>query len=265
MSPDSNDARFGGGPALTPAVEEAAWAALTGEASADELDALLDEVAETPDTGLALEALADDILTLRCLGDADLRGHLAGEAAGLGDIEDNDVDAILNDSIEQLRESTSRWAGFRAWVRRPGAWGGAMLLAAAVSVFVLLPPAPEYSSTWQNGAAQMRGAPAQVGTYEHTNVAKLVVRPGPGEAFERPQVKVFVGPKGGALREPASFRAQQGTTGAVRISLPITEDMAPGTHTVVVLLGDDLSWATPDRRAWWWTRVETELEVVVDP
>ena len=137
-------------------------------------------------------------------------------------------------------------------------------MAAAVLVMVMLPPAPDYEATWRNGAAQDRGEPVQVGSFEVTNVANLVVRPSTAATFERPQLKVYVSPEGEPLREAPQFRAQQGTTGAIRISLPITEDMPVGTHTVVVLLGRDLTWANPDLPAWWWTRIETRLEVIED-
>jgi hypothetical protein len=139
------------------------------------------------------------------------------------------------------------------------------LLVAVTMALVVLPPAPDYSSAWRNGAAQMRGERSQLGTYEVTNVANLVMRPGAAGGFARPQVRVWMGRKGGNLVPAEGVRLRQGTTGAIRVSLPITEEMGAGTHTVVVLLGKDLSWADPSLPAWWWSRVDTELVVVEDP
>lgn len=265
MKPDPS--RFGSGPPLSESNEQAAWALLTGEASEDQLDDLLDKAAADPDVAEALEAMADDALTLRSLGDADLRQHLAGSCDGLAAFPDGEADEELDAAIAKLQASRSSWERFVAFAtpgKRRRMWGAAVALAAAVLLMVMLPPAPDYEATWRNGAAQNRGTPVQVGSFEVTNVAQLMVRPSSSAAFERPQLKVYVAPEGEPLREAPKFRAQQGTTGAILISLPITKDMPVGTHSVVVLLGTDLTRATPDLPAWWWTRIETRLEVLED-
>ncbi len=174
------------------------------------------------------------------------------------------AEASLDDSIAQLEQNTTRPSGHPKRRGRPRAWIGAALLVIGILGMVQFPPAPDYSSTWRNGVVSTRDNRIQPGTYTVPSAASLVLRPSASNGFARPQVKVWVGPKGQRLMPADRPRLRQGTTGAIRVTLPISTKMSPGTHTVVVLLGKDLSWADPRLPAWWWSRVDTEMIVTAD-
>ena len=257
-------------PSPTPdARHSAAWDFVTGQLADAEAERFTEALEADPAVVDALLDASDDLVHLRALGDAELRGLLAGAdapalaAADLLALE-SDPDARLEAALGAGAPGARAWDHFRAWMRRPSGWGLGLAVAAALALLIIKAPSepvPDYSAAWRNGASATRAETGVKGRYLVGNVADLVLRPEGPAAPEHPEVRVFVGPRGGAL-VPVAAETEVGQTRAVRVMLEITPELGVGTHRVVVLVGADLDGVDPETDLEGWARVETSLTVV---
>lgn len=217
----------------------------------------------------ALEEAAEDVVLLRCLGDAGLREQVVG--AGVPGLSadvllglDHDPDARLDAALAAASARTSAWDRFRAFAGRGSArWVAVALAAAMVLLVVGRPQAPvgDYDAAWRNGAAAVRAESGERGRYLVGNVADLVVRPEGSDVLVDPEIEVFIGLRGGAL-QPLAAETEVDATGAVRVFIDVTDALGLGTHRVVVLVGRDLAAADPETDTDDWARVEASMRVV---
>ena len=246
-----------------------AWAFLTGSLDSDQADTFLSDAESNTDTLEALLDTGEELLQYRSLSDAHLRADRVGAHVDGLDVDralaaEHDPDQRLEAALADGKTRATAWRRFRRFTRRPALGIPTVLIAAAATFFIAVQrpaPVPDYTGAWRNGTSAVRAVSGDFGTYVVGNEADLVIRPVAPMTSSSPEVRVYLGQNGGALA-PVIAETELGRAQSVRILLPVTSEIGPGTHRVVVLVGSDLDGANPEADSPHWARFETTMQVV---